>query len=185
MFNQLLRYLAVESGVNGETILDKLFPNIWAFIIQVISLVVMIVAVFFLAYKPVKKIIDKRRNTIQENLDNAEKDRKEAEIELKTAQEKIAGSDQEAALILEAAHKDAILLKTQMVEETNKEIIQLKQKAQDDIEQTYADSLDDIKKEIINVALDASKELIKREINETDNEKILDEFLNKVGEKDE
>ena len=41
-------------------------------------------------------------------------------------------------------------------------------------------ALDDIHNEIVNVALDASKAILNREINEEDNSRLIEDFIKEV-----
>ena len=43
-------------------------------------------------------------------------------------------------------------------------------------------ALEDIHNEIVNVALDASKAILRREINEEDNSKLVEEFIKEVDQ---
>ena len=51
---------------------EKLIPNWFAFLVQLISLIVLVVVIFFFAYKPVKKILDKRADYIEKEVKDAE-----------------------------------------------------------------------------------------------------------------
>lgn len=175
----------LEEGLDKPTILDKLFPSIPAFVIQFVVLIIMIVAVFFLAYKPIRKILDKRKEHIDESIKSASKNKELTEIELRQAKDNVIASEEKANQIVEQAKVEALEAKSKILEGTMLEVEKMKQEADEDIEQSYRDSIDEIKKEIVNVALDTSKEMLKREINEKDNQKIIKEFLSKVGEKDD
>ena len=59
--------------LTAQEFIDKLIPNFWSFLIQLLALVVLIIATIFLAYKPVKKMLAKRQNCIEENILEAEK----------------------------------------------------------------------------------------------------------------
>ena len=52
--------------------------------------------------------------------------------------------------------------------------------AQEDIEKAKQEALTDVHNEIVNVALEASKEILQREINEKDNSKLVEDFIKEV-----
>lgn len=61
--------------------------NIWTFLFQIINFVVLLFILKRLLYKPVRQILEKRREFIRETVENAEKTKEEAQ-ELKERREK-------------------------------------------------------------------------------------------------
>ena len=64
-----------------------------------------------------------------------------------------------------------------------KEAALTQEKALQNIEQEKQKARSEIHQEIVNVALDASKEILGREITEKDNQKILNQFTNDLEKK--
>ncbi len=56
----------------------------------------------------------------------------------------------------------------------------MKLEAENDIARMELEAQDKIKKEIVSVALDASKELLGREVSSEDNNRLLEEFIEDV-----
>ena len=67
-----------------------------------------------------------------------------------------------------------------MVEQTRKEVEQMKLQAEEDIKRSQQDALEAIHDEMVAVALDASAEILKREVNEKDNKRLAEEFVNNL-----
>ena len=68
-----------------------------------------------------------------------------------------------------------------MILEAKEEVKEMKLAAQDDIEQAKVDALNDIRNEMVNVALSASKEILKREVDEKDNARLAEDFINRLN----
>ena len=64
-----------------------------------------------------------------------------------------------------------------IVEQTKLEIVKMKEDAKNDIARSQEEALESIRKEMVSVALDASSELLKRNVNSDDNEKLVDDFI--------
>ena len=64
--------LAEEISSIGE----KLIPNWFAFLVQLISLVLLLVIIFIFAYKPVKKLLNARAEYIEKEVKDAEEDKR-------------------------------------------------------------------------------------------------------------
>ena len=68
-----------------------------------------------------------------------------------------------------------------MISEAKEEVKEMKLAAQDDIEQAKVDALNDIRNEMVNVALSASKEILKREVDSQDNARLAEDFINRLN----
>ena len=166
-----------ETPLNEDDFLNKLIPNWTSFIAQVLALLVVIVIVLLIGYKPVKKMMKKRQDYIENNIQQAEVSRLQAERDAKQASEMILASKKEASAIISQAQVDANKEKQASIEETNKQIAKMKQDAEQDIIRSREEALDQIHDEIVSVALSATSEVLKREINEKDNARIVDDFI--------
>ena len=175
----LLRLLSDDSGetITRKSFLEKLFPNLWDALAVFLAFIILLVVVFFVAYKPVKKLIKQRGDYVEGKMKNAEQLELEANEKVKDAEEKVIASNKEAMDIIEQAKKDALnekaLIKEQAKKEADQEVIRAKEEIQQEIEK----SKDEIHEEIVNVALDASKKVLSREVSKEDNEKLIDEFI--------
>ena len=56
----------------------------------------------------------------------------------------------------------------------------MKKMAEEDIQKSRQEALDDIHKEIVEVALLTSSEILKREVNTKDNARLAEEFIEKL-----
>ena len=100
------------------------------------------------------------------------------------ANENLAKSKKEAFEIVEKAKVDANKEKEQIIEEAKLEAKEEKQKAREEIAQEIEANKEQIRKEIVDVALTASSELLGREVNDKDNKRLLDDFVNDLEKGD-
>lgn len=169
-----------EAPIDETSFINKLIPNWTSFVTQVAALVVMLIIVIIIGYKPVKRMLKKRQDYVESSIRDAELNKAQAEQDRIQAQEMVLASQNEASVILQNAKADAESTRTQMVEETNKEIAKMKQQAEEDIVRSKQEALDDIHDEMVSIALTASSELLKREINEKDNARIVEDFIKEM-----
>ncbi len=78
------------------------------------------------------------------------------------------------------AQDDALKEKEIILESAKEEAKQIKITAQKEIEQEIEASKDEIHSNIVDVALDASKKILDREINEDDNRKLVEDFVSDI-----
>lgn len=169
-----------ELGLTSESFTSKLIPNWPSFVTQLAALVVLIIVVIVFAYKPVKKILKKRQDHIEENIKEAEKSKLVwQENELKS-KETVLASERTAADIVAEAKKAAEKEKAAILETTQLEVNKMKSDAENDIARMEIEAQEQIKKEIVSVALDASKELLGREVSSKDNVRLVEDFIEEV-----
>lgn len=172
-----------ELGFTSEEFKKRLFPNWVSFVVQLSALVVLITVILIFAYKPVKKILQKRQDYIESNIKDAEKSKAVwQENELKS-KETVLASERTAADIVAGAKLEANKEREAILESTQLEVNKMKADAQNDIARMELEAQEEIKKEIVSVALDASKELLGREVSSKDNDRLLSEFIEEIKEK--
>ncbi len=166
----------------GDDFVSKVFPNIWAFLVQLLAFIIMSIIVIKFAYKPVKKFLAQRREYVEEHLSKAEEATKKAEDNVKETEKNLALSNRKALQIIEDAKKEAekqkqeILLQAKV--EANNKMIQ----AQQDIEKEKQKAVQEVHDDVVNLALEASKTLLTREVNSLDNQKLLNDFVDELTE---
>ena len=172
-----------DINITSDDFTSKIIPNWPSFVAQLGALIVLIIVVIIFAYKPVKKIINKRQDYIENNIKEAEESKaKWQENELKS-QETVLASQRTAADIVAEAKVDAQKERAAILEQAKQEAVQMKLDAENDIARMESEAQEQIKKEIVNVALDASRELLGREVSSKDNDRLLNEFVENLKKK--
>ena len=170
----LLAHVYGDAVLNPEDIINKLIPNFWDFIIQLVAFIVLIFIVWRIAYKPVKEFMKKRADYIEKNIQDSEISKKEAAQYAKESQENIAKSREEANRIVSES-------KTESIKESAKEeAIAMKKAADEEIALAKKKSEQDVQREIVGVAIAASEAVLGREVNKEDEERLLADFVNEV-----
>ena len=161
----------------GDYIRENLIPNWVSFACQLGALIVMILVIFFVAYKPVKNMIQKRADYIEQNVREAEEAKALALRNSTESEERIIASKKEAAEIIANAKLTAENNRKESIEATQLEINKMKELAEEDIARSKEEAKEEIRQEMVSVALEASKEVLKREVNEKDNARIVEDFI--------
>ena len=172
-----------QINISSDDFTSKLIPNWPSFVAQLGSLVVLIVVVMIFFYKPVKKVIKKRQDYIEDNIKESEKSKAIwQENELKS-KETVLKSTRTAADIVAEAKVDALKERDEILKQTEKDIEKMKLDAKNDIARMESEAQEQIRKEIVSVALDASSELLGREVSSKDNDRLLNEFVEELKKK--
>ena len=172
--------IADSEPFNPEDIIEKLIPNIWDFLINLAAFVVLLLVVFFVAYKPVKKFIKKRQDYIEGNIKESEESKKKAKDREIESEGYVDEAKKKASSIIVDAKKQADVEANNIIEEAKKESKRLYEENEAAIKQAKEASKKEIHDEIVQVAIEASSHILEREINSKDEEKLLDDFVNQI-----
>ncbi len=160
----------------GESSFDKGQDLIW----RVMNFVVLAGGLTFLLRKPVAKGLESRRQGIRDQLDDLEKRKQEAEKELSEYQQKLNQLDKEVEKIVADYVKDGEAVKAKIIEEAKASAEKLQGQAKKNIEQEFEKAKKELRAEMAAQAVVMAEELIKKNINDKDQERILGEYLKKV-----
>ncbi|MEG0034044.1 MAG: F0F1 ATP synthase subunit B [Bacilli bacterium] len=176
----------VGSGATNPPVGDqldigsKLFPNIWVTLAQIISFLVMVSIVIFFAYKPIKKNLDARKNHVEKTIKDAHDKFDSAKVDREQASNNLKESHITAQKIIDEAREVSLKTQNRVIEETNEQIRINKERAKQDLIEERHKMEREIHNEIINSSIDVSKEILGREINEEDNKKMVENFINQL-----
>ena len=155
----------------------------WTLIAQLLNLFITVLVMKKFLFKPIRNILQKRKEMADAEIADATKAKEEAEslkseyeASMKTARDK-------ANEIVANAQKAATQQSEDIIKEANAQAISIKSKAEKDIEQERRKAVNEIKDEIGDMAMEIAGKVIERELKASDHEKLIDDFINKVGEK--
>ena len=152
-------------------------------ILNIANIVIMFLIVRFLVYKPVKKFLTARRESVEKSIAEAEESRKlaeEAKAEAEAARTSAAEEAQaEKTRILDAAAADA----DRIVAEANSQADVIRDEAVAEAAHSSDRIMDDMREHIADIAVDLAGEIIGREIEKDGSRELIDGFFDKVSEK--
>lgn len=151
---------------------------IWA----IINFLVILAILYKFAYNPVMKFLDNRSEEIANNIAEAERNRSESEALLKEYQEKIAQASNEAQEIIARANKVTEEERNRILAQTRDEAAALLERARQEIQRERDEALFAVRQEVSTLAVMAAEKILSRNLSTEDNQRIVDDFLNEVGE---
>ncbi len=163
-------------------VLEALHFSFSTFILQAINLIIVIGLLYKLLYKPLLKVLDERDGKIDGQLKNAESAKQEAENMLSEYKSQLSKAQQEAQGILENAKKMGADTREQIVSEAREEAGKTLEKAKKEIEIEKTKALGEIRSEATTLAVLAAGKVIKKELKPEDHKKLVEEFVDEVGE---
>ena len=165
--------------------LDVISVNIWAIIASLCNLLILTLIVKKFLYKPVKKILETRRNAIDTDYAQAAAARAEAEENRLNYEAAMAAAEQTSSQIIADATRVAEHRSSEIVAEAREKATELRRQAEADAVLERKKAEDDMKREIADVSAQLTGKLLQREINEEDHRALIDPFLQEIGTDDD
>lgn len=150
-------------------------------VINILNIIILFIIVKLLVYKPVKKFLDARNQRIAESLKKGE-DAEKIAAELENNREELVNKGKaEAEEIIASAKAEAKANSAAVIEQAKAEAKEITEKAVKDAENERRLTVESARDDIAKLAVDISELILKREINEKDNEKIVSDYFQNGG----
>lgn len=144
------------------------------------TLIIFLIFRIFL-FKPVCKILDKRKEMAAAEIADAQKAKEAAEKAEQEYTARLADAKSEAAEIVKQATLRAQKREEEIVSEANQKAAEIRAKAEENIERDKQRAVNEIKDEISEIVVMAASKVVEKEISAKDNEDIIAKFLSEVG----
>ncbi|WP_418791129.1 F0F1 ATP synthase subunit B [Phosphitispora sp. TUW77] len=163
-------------------ILESLGFEFPKFIWQVVNFLILVVLLKKFAYKPILNMLDERRKSIEDAINNAETAKTEAENMRKEYQTRLAEAKQEAQEIMAKATKLGEEMKQEIIANAQSEATKAIQKAQEEIKREKDQAIAALRDEVAVLAVMAAGQVLGKSISIEDHEKLVKEFVSEVGD---
>jgi len=140
----------------------------------------MIILVKFLK-QPLANALSSRRQGIADQFEGLNERRSEVEANYQKCEEKLGQIDQEVTRIIENAKAQGETEKTRIIEDANRSAEDIKRKAELSVQFEMSESRQRLQTEIAEEAAKMAEALIRQNLQEDDQNKIVEDYLDKVG----
>lgn len=162
--------------------LEIISVNLWQILISLANLLLIFLILKKFLWKPVKKVMSERQKLVDDQFAAAEAAEQKALQDKSEWEQKLSSADAEADARIQAAdetarrHGDRILADAKdkaagIIRQAEAAAVLERQKAEADI-----------KREIAAVGAELAEKMLERELNAADHEKMIQEFLDEVGD---
>ena len=151
------------------------------FLFYLIMFIIMLLIFKHFAWGPVTKMMDKRATKISNDIDSAEKARKEAEDLAAKRQTALENSRTEAAGIIDRAKQNGEQQKASIVNAANEEDKTMKANAKKDIQQEKQDALSSVKNDVAELSIEIASKIIQKELTPESQKELVDSYIEGLG----
>ena len=144
---------------------------------------VLVGLLYWLLAAKVKEFFVGRRQEIKESLENASKQKAEAEKKFREYSEKIDKASLEIDGIFEMIKAQGIAEKQKIIDDAQKVAQKMKEDAQARIDQELQKASSQLRIEAVQLSVEIAEEILKRNITEKDHDAMVREYMDKVVSK--
>ncbi len=147
---------------------------------RVMNFAVLAIGLFLILRKPVAQTFSNRIKSIRHELDELEQKKKAAEEELAQYNRQLAKLEEEAEKIVQEYIRQGNEARARILEAAKASAAKLEEQAQRSIESEFKKAKEQLVQEIMEKALARAEDRIKTSITPDDQNKLVDEYLQKV-----
>ena len=156
--------------------------NFWdALFVLLNTLTIFFVAKKFL-FKPVMKMIEDRQQEIDTMYEDADKAKEAAAALQQEYQQKLSVASETSEKLVKDAVARGKDREEEIIRQANAQAAMIMDKAAADIAQEKKKAINDAKDEISWMAMAIAEKVVGRELNSADQEKLVDDFINELGD---
>lgn len=179
-------YLTATATNEQPSLIDRIFGldgQLLADIaINLLVIFILFMLMSYLLFNPARKLMQARRDKIQDEMDFSAKEKADAIQLKKEYTAKLTGANQEVEGILSDARKRALKQEGVIVEEAKLEASRIIEQANKEAKLEKNRVKDEVKQEIINVASVMAARFVTESMDAKKQAELIDETLNEMGE---
>lgn len=151
-------------------------------IAQIINFLLLVFLLAKFAYRPLMQVLEERQKNIADNIDAAERERKDAQQLKMEYQQQLAQARSQAQAIVEKAEKLAEEAKEEILKDARAESARILKNAQAEVARERALALAQLKNEVVVLSMAAATKIIDKNIDTEANALLISDFIEKLDD---
>ncbi len=149
--------------------------------LHVLNVVVLFFVLKILLYKPILKFMKNREKSFSDKTDMLDTREKELIQQKQEYDQKMSDAQTQAAAILTRSNEMARDHAKEIIDDAKEQSREMVVRARKEIAIEKEQTQLDMKSEIVDMAVQIAEKVLKREVSKEDNQKIIDDFFERVG----
>lgn len=143
----------------------------------------LLVIILFLAIRKsgIKDSLSARIEEIRQRLDDLKKEKEEAETRYKDIEKRLRDFEKKKKDIVEEFKKEGLAEKEKIIAAAKEKAKQIIEQAGLTVQQEMQSVKDRLRKDVVDLAVQRAEEIISKEITEEDQDRLVNEFIERVG----
>lgn len=149
--------------------------------LHILNAVILFFVLKFLLYKPILKFMKKREKSFEDKTDMLDTREKELIQQKEQYDTMMSDAQTQAASIITKSNEMARDHAKELIDEAKEQSREMVLRARKEIAIEKEQTQLEMKSEIVDMAVQIAEKVLKREVSREDNQKIINEFFERVG----
>ena len=154
--------------------------NPLSILLHVVNAAILLVALYFLLYKPVRKYMNARSAGVAKELQDVLDAQEQLRLEQNKAQDEIRVARKQAADVVAQSVEQAQEQAQQILEDAHSDADMAIKRARTESEFMRKNARNEMRDEVANLSVILAGKILQREVKQDDHAKLVDDFLKKV-----
>lgn len=168
--------------MSAGDVTDFLSINLTTIIATWLNLLILFLVLRHFLFDKVNKVMEDRKNEVAETYKKAGEAEEHAKQLEKEYEQRISGAKEESAQIIQAATRKAQQRSDEIIADAKVEAKGITEQARNEIEREKKIAVNKIKDDITDIAFQAAQAVIEKDLSSADNERLIGQFIDNVGE---
>lgn len=151
--------------------------------VLLVSFLVLLFALSYFVWEPVKKVMDDREQLIHDDIQSAENAKRDAEELRKKNEEILSNTQAEISEMFEKSREEAKKQQQSIIDEATINAKRLMSDAEKDIEQEKKKAVREINDQVADLSVLIAQKVIQKELSPQDQKDLIDKYLQEAGDK--
>lgn len=144
---------------------------------QVITFIILLIILRFVAYKPLMRMLDERSQRVKDSMEQTESIKEQAARADEEAQKRIEAAAKEGQEAVARAVRTGEEIRQKAQQEAKPEAEALIAKARLEIQRERDEAIGELRKEFTDLTIAAAEKVIDRELNKEEHRQLIDKVL--------
>lgn len=162
--------------------MERLGINLGYLISQIVNFVLLLIILRMFLYKPIVGMLDRRREKIKTDLQEAEQARSQAETAKQEYEKQLEEAREERRSILAQATEQAEKMREEILIKARAEAQELVTKTQDEMEYQRRQALLGAQDQMVDLAIAAAAKVVGESLDEQAHRRLIQGFIAEVGD---
>ena len=147
---------------------------------QAVNFIVLMIILGYLFNRFLRPFMHKRAEEIKKSFESIESQKRDLDVLKQNYTDQVKDIKEKAKLEIEKAMEEGNRMREDIIAQAEKESVMLIEKAKKEIDHEKDKAVMEIQKEVATLAIMAAKQVIKKQMDETANRELVEDFLTEI-----
>jgi len=144
---------------------------------QIINFVLLFALLYFIAYKPIRRMLDERSSRVKESMEQAEQIKEQMAKTEEQVKEQLEAARREGQDILAQAAQMGERFKEEARGEARQETEVIVARARTEIERERDEAIEEVKRQFVDLAITAAEKVVNETLDRKKHRRLIEEVL--------